>query len=91
MTAAVDSEDVRRTHVRVNHALVDAHEMEIPISQERAGRLYDVQLGEARPDVVLVEHRFLHDGAVVLGVTLVPDLGDVACEGVGEARARQCR
>src|SRR5271166_6731103 len=72
-------------------ALVHADETEAPISQELAGRLHDVQLGEARPDVVLVERRSLHDGAVVLGVTLAPDLGEVGCcEGVAEARAEQC-
>jgi hypothetical protein len=89
MTVAVDSEDVRRSHVRVDRALVHTDEAEAPIAQELAGRAHRVELGEPRPGVVLVKRRLLHDGAVVLDVVPAPDLVDAASQDMAEARAGQ--
>ena len=90
LTAAVDPEDVRRMHVRVNHALVHADETEAPISQE-------LPVASRHPAGRAAARRSprrtsgLDDGAVVPDVVLAPDLGDVACHGVADARAEQSK
>ena len=68
LAVAVDPEDVGRLHLRVDRPLIDADELEVPVREPLAGRRHGVQLGQLRPDVMLVELRGLHHDAVLAEV-----------------------